>query len=88
MVEAQAAGCPVISYQKGGALETVIDGKTGIFFQEQTRDSLRDAIERFTQTQDPFLEDDLVANAQQFSAERFKQEFAKFAGMASTGNPI
>ncbi len=36
-VEAQACGAPVIAYAKGGALETVVEGKTGLFFQEQNR---------------------------------------------------
>lgn len=39
-LEAQACGRPVIAYKKGGALETVIDGKTGVFFEEQTVESL------------------------------------------------
>ncbi|MBL7017122.1 MAG: glycosyltransferase [Kiritimatiellales bacterium] len=46
-VEAQAAGCPVIAFGQGGALETVIDGKTGVFFNEQTADSLCAAVEKF-----------------------------------------
>ncbi len=79
IVEAQAAGCPVISYQKGGALETVVDGKTGIFFEEQTKDSLCAAIERFVQAQDAFSENNLTANARQFGIQRFKDEFSRFA---------
>jgi glycosyltransferase involved in cell wall biosynthesis len=43
-VEAQAAGRPVIAYGRGGALETVVDGVTGIFFEEQTVESLLDAL--------------------------------------------
>lgn len=46
-VEAQAAGCPVIALGQGGALETVRDGETGIFFHEQSVDSLCGAMERF-----------------------------------------
>jgi len=46
-LEAMAAGCPVIALKKGGALETVIDKKTGIFFNEQTENSLQKAIEEF-----------------------------------------
>ena len=42
-VEAQAAGRPVIAYAKGGALETVVDGTTGVFFEEQTAESLIEA---------------------------------------------
>jgi glycosyltransferase involved in cell wall biosynthesis len=81
MVEAQAAGCPVISYQKGGALETVVEGRTGVFFKEQTVDSLCDSLERFTRMQDAFSENNLVTNARQFDPHRFKVEFSRFAGL-------
>ena len=46
-IEAQASGRPVIAYGAGGALETVIDGQSGIFFGEQTTESLVAAMQRF-----------------------------------------
>ncbi len=46
-VEAQAAGTPVIAYGKGGALETVIPGETGIFFESQEPASLIEAVSCF-----------------------------------------
>jgi len=46
-VEAQACGTPVIAYGKGGALETVIDNKTGVFYYQQNVESLQDAIKKF-----------------------------------------
>ena len=46
-VEAQAAGCPVIAYKIGGALDSVIKDKTGIFFNDKTKESLIDAVRRF-----------------------------------------
>jgi glycosyltransferase involved in cell wall biosynthesis len=46
-VEAMAAGRPVVAYGAGGALETVVDGETGLFFREQTADSLVEALRRF-----------------------------------------
>lgn len=46
-LEAQASGRPVIAFGKGGALETVVDGKTGIFFDEQTVDKLKEALNKF-----------------------------------------
>ena len=46
-LEAMAVGRPVIAYAKGGALETVVDGKTGLFFAEQTAESLAEVIGRF-----------------------------------------
>jgi glycosyltransferase involved in cell wall biosynthesis len=52
-VEAQSCGTPVIAFGRGGSLETV---KTGVFFDEQTTDSLEDAILRFeTHEPDPVL---------------------------------
>ncbi|EMI17390.1 glycosyltransferase [Rhodopirellula maiorica SM1] len=50
-VEAQAAGCPVIAFRKGGAMETVRDNETGIFFDEQSSKSLSDAIRVFERSQ-------------------------------------
>lgn len=46
-VEALAAGTPVIAYKKGGALDIVQDGETGIFFEQQTVDGLIEAIKKF-----------------------------------------
>lgn len=46
-VEVQAAGRPVIAFGRGGTRETILDGETGLFFPEQTVDSLVDALQRF-----------------------------------------
>ena len=46
-LEAQACGKPVLAYGKGGVLETVITGETGLFFQDQTVDSIIDCIQKF-----------------------------------------
>lgn len=72
-VEAQATGTPVIAYRAGGALDTVADGRTGVFFDEQDKDSLIGAIERFKKIN--FNEETLKKNAKRFSKERFKEEF-------------
>lgn len=77
-VEAQACGTPVIAYGKGGALETVIEGKTGLFFYEQTAASLVKAIALFEQTKERFLPSVLRAHAETFSEERFQQAFKTF----------
>lgn len=71
-VEAMASGTPVIAYNKGGLKETVIDGKTGRFFEEPTAASLIDAIQRFEG--DTFNTADLVRQAKQFDSERFRRE--------------
>ncbi|MDI6892752.1 MAG: glycosyltransferase [Actinomycetota bacterium] len=46
-VEAQACGTPVIAYSRGGALDTVVEGRTGVFFEEQTPESLVEAVRKF-----------------------------------------
>jgi len=72
-VEAQAAGCPVIAFRAGGALETVKENETGLFFDEPAADSLASAVNRFEQMRfDPSV---CRANAGRFSAERFRTEF-------------
>lgn len=75
-VEAMAAGKPVIAYGRGGALETVEDGKTGIFFDEQNANSVNQAIERFEMMK---FDSNYIHNyAQKFSKDSFKQNFYKF----------
>jgi glycosyltransferase involved in cell wall biosynthesis len=73
-VEAQAAGIPVIAYKKGGALDTVIDGKTGVLFSSQTKDSLICALNRFNKVRE-WNKNACVKNSEKFSKERFKSEF-------------
>jgi len=75
-VEAQAAGTPVIAYGVGGARESVIDGETGVLFDEQSEASLADAIERFEAS--PLSEARIRDNARRFSPARFEEEFAAF----------
>src|SRR3546814_11083311 len=53
-IEAQACGTPVIAYSKGGSLETVADGKTGLFFNEKSETSLQAAVHRFEQDFIPY----------------------------------
>lgn len=74
-VEAQTRGTPVIAYKKGGASETIIDGRTGILFDEQSVQSLTHAIKRFEGIK--FERDSCLENAKRFSKERFKKEFLK-----------
>ena len=87
MVEAQAAGCPVITLGKGGALETVLEGKTGLFYAQQTPESIIEAVERFEPLAASFSPADLVANVQRFGKERFLKEFAIFAGLDRNSSP-
>jgi glycosyltransferase involved in cell wall biosynthesis len=77
-VEAQACGTPVIAFKKGGALESVIDGKTGIFFDIQSSASIMDAVERFDASSTIFNAEEIVKHANGFSTARFKSEFLNF----------
>ncbi|MFH2035109.1 MAG: glycosyltransferase family 4 protein [Candidatus Zixiibacteriota bacterium] len=77
-VEAQACGTPVIAYGRGGTLETVIANKTGIFFGEQTKESLKKAIIEFESIVHLFDPTELRKNALRFSPQRFNGEFISF----------
>ncbi len=75
-VEAQAAGRPVIAYAAGGALETVVDGVTGLFFREQDPAALCAAVEQFEQT--AFDKQLVRQHARQFDAARFAEQMRAF----------
>lgn len=77
-VEAQACGRPVIAFGRGGALETVVEGQTGIFFQEQSVDSLVEAVKRFITVEADFSPEVITANAKRFAKERFEMEIKEF----------
>lgn len=75
-LESMALGRPVIAYKKGGACETIVEGKTGEFFEKQTVDSLLAVIRNFQyQKYDPKA---IQEHAQKFSTERFKKEIKEY----------
>jgi len=73
-VEAQAAGRPVIAFRGGGALDTVLEARTGVFFERQTEDSLADAVLRFEKMPGEKWTGDCRKNACRFSGARFRNE--------------
>lgn len=75
-VEAQAAGKPVIAFGAGGALETVVDGRTGIFFHEQSVDCLDAAVTRFELERRHFSPGVCRENAERFSQKTFRRKMA------------
>lgn len=85
-VEALAAGTPVIAYKKGGALDIVQDGETGLFFTEQTVKSLVDAMRRFEalQAEKPnvFLPATLHRKAKRFDKSLFATKMRKIVSDA------
>lgn len=76
-VEAQSCGTPVIAFGKGGALETVLDGKTGVFFHHQTVRSIVNAVYRFENLQGDFDPQACRENAERFCKELFYQKFCE-----------
>lgn len=74
--EAMAAGAPVIAYDAGGVRETVKDRENGVFFEEQTWQSLADAVIRFRRQKYDY--DKIRQSAQKFSEERFRREIKSF----------
>ncbi len=75
-VEAMACGTPVIAYGKGGVKDTVIDGVTGIYFDEQNIHSLNSAINKFEVM--TFDYEAISKHASKFSNERFEKEIKSF----------
>jgi len=75
-LEAMASGRPVIAYKAGGALETVVEGITGTFFEKQTEDCLMDTIREFdAHAYDKKL---LRKHAIKFNKARFKKEIKEY----------
>ncbi|MEO0964969.1 MAG: glycosyltransferase [Planctomycetota bacterium] len=91
-VEAQACGTPVIAYGHGGATESIVDGETGLFFNDDTPESVIEAVERF----EAIAEWDhaaIRANAERFSIDNFRvsmasvvrREWLQFRAMCDSG---
>jgi glycosyltransferase involved in cell wall biosynthesis len=78
-VEAMSFGTPVIAFKGGGYLESVIDGKTGVFFDELTIESLSKAIEHFDHSNGRSITaENCITQAKKFSSARFKKEIKEF----------
>jgi glycosyltransferase involved in cell wall biosynthesis len=76
VVEAQAAGTPVIAFKGGGFKESVIDGQTGVFIEETDEKTMSEAITKINNTN--WDKRKLQSNARRFSKERFKKEVVEF----------
>ncbi len=76
LVEAQAAGCPVIAYRGGGYVESVVEGKTGLFFNDLSTEDLVKTIKKFDKLN--LKSQDCVKQAKRFSKERFQKEMKEF----------
>ena len=76
-IEAQACGKPVIAFGQGGATETVLDGETGIHFDEQSPEGLVAALERFEHGDHEITSTRCRENAERYSQLRFRREIAQ-----------
>lgn len=74
-VESMALGCPVIAYRSGGVTETVVENKTGVFFDELTGKSCADAIQKFQKLK--LKSSDCISRASEFSTEKFISKIKK-----------
>lgn len=80
-VEAQAAGKPVIAFRSGGALESVVEGQTGLFFDEQTPESLALAVNKFESMKGLTSKDWATPcrmNAENYRPEQFRGKIRAF----------
>lgn len=80
-VESQSLGTPVVAFNGGGYKESVIDGKTGVMFDNYSVDGLLAAIKKFENTK--FNPENCIENANKFSKERFKREIKDFIASKS-----
>lgn len=76
VVEAQAAGTPVIAFNGGGFKESIVNGKTGILINDISEKTLRSAIGKLERTN--WKRTELLANARRFTREKFRSEMLKF----------
>ncbi|MGZ5550422.1 MAG: glycosyltransferase [Nitrososphaeraceae archaeon] len=77
-LEAQASGRPVIAYAMGGALETIVQGVTGLFFTESTVESIINSINDFIRIEKDFNQNIIRENALKFDKEIFKNNINSF----------
>lgn len=80
-MEAQACGRPVICYGKGGVLDSVIDGKTGVYFKEQMTESLKEAILKFESMK--FNKEEIRKHAMNFDEKEFQKRIKAFVEKVS-----
>jgi glycosyltransferase involved in cell wall biosynthesis len=82
-VEAQACGAPVIAYGRGGVTESVINGTTGLFFDQQTPEAIAAAVDRFEHVQDTFDPDAIRENSLRFRPEIFQTRMRSVISQAA-----
>lgn len=80
VIEAMASGCPVIAYNRGGAAESIIDGVTGVLYDEQSWEAIGDAVIRFKT--DNFSATKIKSRGESFSKENFQRHLRELVEQA------
>jgi glycosyltransferase involved in cell wall biosynthesis len=75
-VEALSAGCPVIAFAQGGAVDYIKDGINGMLFEHQTVDSLEKALKKFDSSK--YDRKEIIKSAQEFDVKNFKKKLQKY----------
>jgi len=83
-VEGMASGRPVIAFKRGGALETVVEGETGIFFDHADVESLIEAINRYERIEEQFSSKVIIEQAKKFDQQHFKRKMEQTIGRMIT----
>ena len=78
VVEALSCGTPVIAFNKGGVMETIKNGESGVLFNEQSVDSIIDAVKTFEKKENNFDSISLSNYAKQFDRKMFEEKYNKF----------
>lgn len=78
IVEAMASGTPVIAFNKGGASETIVDGISGLFFEHQSVESIKQAVLKFEQNEKNFNYEKISTHAKLFSRKIFEEKMNNF----------
>lgn len=90
-LEVMASGRPIVAFGRGGALETVVEGKTGLFFHEQSVEALVGALTRFEKEVGQFVPAEIRAHALKFDTRRFERELRRYLaalpGLAPLSGP-
>lgn len=76
-IEAMAFGKPIIAYNKGGVLESMVENKTGVFFNKPNVDSLLDAINGFKKRENKFITEEIIKQAEKFDKKVFQDKIKK-----------
>lgn len=81
-LEAQSCGTPVLAYGQGGALESVVEGKTGLFFKEQTAEAIMKSVQTFEKSEALFDPEVIRQHAEQFDTRVFEKTFSAYVKQA------